>query len=160
MLNNKLLICIVVIMACFAFAAQNSFAAQTGATMSPNPMASGIKSGPLPIPGIEGMNDYMKQLVFASRNIEEGDWPMAMQNLLTAEKIHQDDPRLYEMLGIVYDADREPKKAFEYFKKAGNMYFSEGNIVKAWTVLGWLKTFNIHADEVAQFEQKIREKQN
>lgn len=129
-------------------------AAQTGATMPSKQFSS--KTGPLPTPDMSGLDEYSRQIAFASRNIEEGDWSMAMHNLHNAAKHRTDDPLLYEMYGIVYDSDREPNKAFENFKKAADMYYSSGNIDKAWRMLGWMRTFNIAEKDVEHFEQKLR----
>lgn len=137
----------------------NAETAQTGATMPVNQLASGAKNGPIPMPDLSGLDEYTKQLVYASRNIEEGDWTMATHNLLNAEKLKADDPHLYEMFGIVYDSDREPQKAFDNFRKAADMYFNAGNIDKAWKMLGWMRTFNIAAKDVDLFENRLRERQ-
>ncbi|MCE5313338.1 MAG: hypothetical protein LLF86_09335 [Nitrospiraceae bacterium] len=135
--------------------------AQTAATMAGNPFASGsaLKGGPLPAPNMDGLDDYQKQLAFASRNIEEGDWAMAEQNLDDAEKLRNDDPRLYEMKGIVYSADRESLKAYASFKKAADMYLLSDNIDKSWRMLGWLRTLNMETQAVDKFERSIRERQ-
>jgi len=136
-----------------------SEAAQTGATMPVNQLASGAKNGPIPMPDLSGLDEYTRQLVYASRNIEEGDWTMAMNNLQNAAKLRTDDPHLYEMFGIVHDSDREPLKAFENFRKAADMYFNAGNIDKAWKMLGWMRTFDIATKDVDLFENRLRERQ-
>ncbi len=113
----------------------------------------------MPGPGVEGLDEYQKQIVFAIKNIEAGDYDTAIENLKSAEKLRKDAPVLYEMFAIVYDADRQSDKAFGYFKKAGEMYFESGNMDKAWKMLGWMRTIDMHSKNVKNFEKKLREKQ-
>ncbi|MEE8329438.1 MAG: hypothetical protein V3R54_05870 [Thermodesulfovibrionia bacterium] len=117
------------------------------------------RSGPLPAPSVEGLDEYQKQIVFAIKNIEAGDYDTAMENLKSAEKLRKNAPMLYEMFGIVYDADRQSDKAFGYFIKAGEMYFKSGNMDKAWKMLGWMRTIDMHSSKVKNFEKKLRERQ-
>ncbi|MCE5194451.1 MAG: hypothetical protein LLF28_03195 [Nitrospiraceae bacterium] len=166
-MQHKRLTLTLVITVLAAILCSNSFSAQTGATSitsssvgsSINNTSTNSKSVPSPMPSLEGLDDYHKQLAYASKNIEEGDWGMAIENLKAAEKLIKDDPRLYEMFGVVYDADRDSKKAFENYMKAGNMYFEAGDIDKSWKVLGRLRTFSINQKEADQFEKKISKKQ-
>lgn len=130
--------------------------AVTGSWSSSVSSSPAAKQGPLPLPGVEALDEYQRQLLFASRNIEEGDYESARQNLSHAMEIRKDDPRLYEMLGIACDADREPKTAFANFLKAGDMYLKAGNTEKAGKILGWLRTFSGYADEVRDFEGRVR----
>lgn len=136
-----------------------AYAVQTAGTMPSSSLSSGTQNGPLPTPDLSGLDEYTKQLVFASRNAEEGDWEMALEHLHKAEKLKTDDPHLYEMYGVVYDSNRESDKAVNNFKKAGEMYFNEGNMEKALRMLGWLKTFNLDAQTIVKFENKIKERQ-
>ncbi len=117
------------------------------------------KSGPLPSPNVEGLDEFQKMLVFASRNIEEGFYAGAIDDLKNAEMLRQDDPLLYEMFGIVYDADRQSNKAYGYFKRAGEMYLKADNMDKSWAMLGWMRTIQYNSKEVIDFEKKLKERQ-
>jgi tetratricopeptide (TPR) repeat protein len=101
-------------------------------------------------------------LVFAQRNIEEGDFESAIENLNEAKKLRTNDPRLYELLGIAYDSERDSEKAFDYYRRSGELYFKSGNIDRAWTMLGWMRTAAVNQedrDQIALFEKKLRERQ-
>ncbi len=116
------------------------------------------KSGPMPPPSVEGLDDYKKFIVFAGRYIEEGDYGNALDSLHSAEKIRDNDPLLYELLGIVYDSERMSEKAYGYYKKAGEMYLASGNTDKAWNMLGWMRTVKMDSKEVLDFEKRLKER--
>ena len=117
------------------------------------------KSGPLPAPKVKGLPEFLKLLVFSSRNIAEGDFGAAIEVLKKAEKIHPDDPMLLEYFGLAYDGDRDQKTAFKYFLRAGNEYFKMSNIEKSWKMIGWLNTIDSKSDKLKEFEKKVRKKQ-
>jgi tetratricopeptide (TPR) repeat protein len=123
-------------------------------------MPSPEKRQPMPIPDVSGLDEYHQQLVFAESNIAEGDFEGALYNLTLAEKIKQNDPRLYEMFGIVHDSMREYKKAMSYYKKAAHLYLKEGNINKTRTMLAWMNSIDMQSPEVKELEEKLKGKQD
>ena len=102
--------------------------------------------GPVPI-NTTGLDEYDKHKLFASRYIEEGDFPMALEELESAEALRTDEPALFELKAIAYDADRQSQKAYDNFIKAAHMYMADGNKDKTVQMLGWLRTFQIHKDD-------------
>ncbi len=129
------------------------------AQMGSGSFSSPSKGSMPPQSNIEGLNEFHKELVFAQMNIAAGDFESALENLKNAQKIRKEDPLLYEMFGIAYDTDRQPEKAFEYYKKAGKTYFESGNMDKAWVILGWMRTINMKSKEVIELEKKLRKRQ-
>ncbi|MFC1769493.1 hypothetical protein ACFLZI_00405 [Nitrospirota bacterium] len=111
--------------------------------------------GPMPPPNTEGMTEFSKSISFASRYIEEGDYESAIENLLKAQEI-RDTASVHELLGIAYDAERDPDTAFTHFLRAGKMYYEQGNTKKAWSTLGWLRTIRSKDPEVIEFEKMLR----
>jgi len=98
-------------------------------------------TGPLPIMDTGALDDYDRHKLFASRYIEEGDYPKALGELSEARKLRQDAPGLYELMGIAHDADRESAAAYENFLRAGRIYLEAGDLDSATRMLGWLGTF-------------------
>ena len=113
------------------------------------------------MPDTSGLDDYQRHRLFASRQIEEGDFGSALEELQSARDLRDDDPGLFEMLGIAYDGDRQPGLAYENFLRAGEMYLGEGDLEKAWRMLGWLGTFDqSKGDARAEgLEKELRDRQ-
>jgi tetratricopeptide (TPR) repeat protein len=111
---------------------------------------------PMPSPNVDGMDEYHKQLVYAETNITEGDYPSALYNLALAEKLTSDDPLLYEMQGICFDAMRDYKQALQRYAKAGALYLESGNIKKTRLVLAWMKSIDKSSAEVHALEDKLQ----
>ncbi len=112
-----------------------------------------------PQTNVEGLPEFLKLLVFSSKNIAEGDFEEAIVILKKAEKIHPNDPMLLEYFGLAYDGDRDQKTAFKYFLRAGHEFFKSGNIRKALRMVGWLNTIDSKSKRVIDFEKKVRAKQ-
>ena len=108
---------------------------------------------------VEGLPEFLQLLVFASRNIAEGDYGASIEFLKKAEKIHPNDPMLLEYFGLAYDGDRDQKNAFKYFLRAGYGFFKMNNIKKSLRMVGWLNTIDSKSKKVIEFEKKVRAKQ-
>lgn len=120
------------------------------------------KSGPLPAPDVTGLGELQKMLVFAQRNINEGDFESALENLNEAERLSAGDARVHEMLGITYDSLRDSERAFGYYKSSGELYFRSGNLHKAWRLLGWMRTTAVspeYISDVTVFEEMLLKRQ-
>lgn len=148
---------ILIIVALLLLPASMPSYAVTGSWSSTLSSSPGQKQAPMPLPGVDALDEYHRQLLFASRNIEEGDYQSARANLVKAMEIRRDDPMLYEMMGIACDADRDSAEAFKNFMRAGEMYLKAGDTDRAWKILGWLRTFGSHAEDVRLFESRLRE---
>jgi len=95
----------------------------------------------IPTPDTEGMSAYERHKLFASRYIVEGDYQSALDELYRARDMRQDDPELYERLGVAYDGDRQSGAAYENFFRAAEMYLASGDIGRAQSMHGWLRIF-------------------
>jgi len=115
--------------------------------------------GPLPAANVDGLPQFIKLLTYAKSNIAEGDFEAAIENLKDAQKIHPDDPIMHEMFGLAYDGHRNGKKALTHFLNAGRTFFKEGNIDKAWKMIGWIKTIDAENTELIAFEKEVRKQQ-
>lgn len=106
----------------------------------------------------EGLDDYGRYKLFASRQIEEGDYVSALEDLEKARSIRQDDPALYELLALAYDGDRQSGPAYENFLRAGEMYLRAGGRESAWRMLSWLRSFKQYADDprAGELEAELR----
>lgn len=102
--------------------------------------------------GLEGFELHMS---YADRYVQEGDYESALAELQSAKTFNDEHPALYEMLGIVYDAQRDNENAFDNFLRAGRMYRDAGDSDRGMRVIGWLKTIKSTPD-VQQLEQEIR----
>lgn len=108
---------------------------------APTAIDTGKQESPRPVMSTEGMDEYSRHKLFASRYIEEGDYPSALEELSQARILRQDDPRLFELLALAHDGERESSKAYENFLLAGRMYIDAGDMDSAWRVLGWIGTY-------------------
>ena len=120
---------------------------------------SSKKSGPQPVANVKGLPEFLKLLVFSSKNIAEGDFDAAIKVLKKAEKIHPNDPMLLEYFGLAYDGYRDQKTAFKYFLRAGHEYYKIDKIDKSWKMIGWLKTINSESIKVVELEKIVRKRQ-